>query len=219
MDGGQGKGFAGVLGLLACIALYAAVRRFFPGFSRLLLVIGIAAVVLIGLLVALVLFLALRRRKKTLAQQYEEERTAILKTGRGHLMEVRQLAMRIKNQEICRLSERICAAADKILRALKEHPEDISRVQKFFSYYLPTLGNILRKYSELEKSGVPAASAAESTIACLQNIETAMEKQYASLFEDDILDLTVEMQVLRQMCRQDGLLAEEDFPLEQQDDT
>ena len=38
-----------------------------------------------------------------------------------------------------------------------------------------------------------------------------MEKQYNNLFEDDILDLTVEMKILTQMCKKDGLLTEADF--------
>ena len=35
-----------------------------------------------------------------------------------------------------------------------------------------------------------------------------MEKLYASLFDDDKLDLTVEIETLKQIYRQDGLLAE-----------
>ena len=54
----------------------------------------------------------------------------------------------------------------------------------------------------------------ENTIDCLKNIKAAMEKQYNNLFESDILDLTVEMEVLTQICKRDGLLTDEDFQLE-----
>ena len=42
----------------------------------------------------------------------------------------------------------------------------------------------------------------------------AMEKQYNNLFENDILDLTVEMEVLTQICKRDGLLTDADFESE-----
>ena len=42
----------------------------------------------------------------------------------------------------------------------------------------------------------------------------AMEKQYNNLFEIDILDLTVEMEVLTQICKRDGLLTDADFESE-----
>ena len=49
---------------------------------------------------------------------------------------------------------------------------------------------------------------------CLENIKSAMDKQYQNLFEDDKLDLTVEMEALALACKRDGLLyadAEENF--------
>ena len=67
------------------------------------------------------------------------------------------------------------------------------------------------KYKELESSGVPTMEVTENTIDCLKNIKAAMEKQYNNLFESDILDLTVEMEVLTQICKRDGLLTDEDF--------
>ena len=36
-----------------------------------------------------------------------------------------------------------------------------------------------------------------------------MEKQYKNLFEDDALDLTVEMNALLLACKRDGLLPDE----------
>lgn len=35
-----------------------------------------------------------------------------------------------------------------------------------------------------------------------------MRKMYDSLYDDDKLDLTVEMETLKQFCKQDGLLAD-----------
>lgn len=75
--------------------------------------------------------------------------------------------MRLKNQQVRSLSEDVCGVIDKILKALKEQPEDIPTVRQFFNYYLPTFGDILLSFLRLGKSGVPAADTTEKVIACL----------------------------------------------------
>jgi hypothetical protein len=117
--------------------------------------------------------------------------------------------MKIKHPEIRKVSESICSIIDKILRTLKEQPGDVPRVGRFFYYYLPTLQSILTKYTRLESTDIPAEDTAEKTLSCLKDMESAMEKQYLNLFEDDKLDLSVEMAVMTQICKRDGLLADD----------
>ena len=209
----QHPGGAGVLGLLALAAAFWLLYKFIPSLARIFLILGGIAALGVAALVAVVLWFAFRKPKKTVKQQIAENTAAILQNGRSGLMELRRLGMRIRHQQIRRLNEEICGVADKIIRTLKEQPEDIPRIHQFIDYYLPTLGKILTKYVRLEESGVPADSITESVVSCLGDIRTAMEKQYANLFENDILDLSVEMEVLTQICKRDGLLPEEDFRL------
>ena len=61
----------------------------------------------------------------------------------------------------------------------------------------------------MENSGIPSGETAESVISCLTDIKSAMEKQYENLFEDDKLDLSVEMEVLTAVCKRDGLLEDD----------
>ena len=67
----------------------------------------------------------------------------------------------------------------------------------------------------LEESGVPADNMTLSTISCLSDIKEAMGKQYSNLFDNDMLDLSVEMEALTLVCKRDGLLTEEDFSLQE----
>lgn len=172
---------------------------------------ALAAGILVALLVVLVMFFAFRKPKAESVGTAGGEDAKVLAKGRSDLLELRQLNMRLKKRQIRSRSEEICSIVDKILQALREQPEDIPRARHFFHYYLPTMGEILRKYRVLENSGVAASDAAENVISCLEVIKEAMEKQYASLFDDDKLDLTVEIEVLKQMCRRDGLLTDDDF--------
>ncbi len=203
------SGGIGILGLAGLVAVFLILRKFVPALAKLFLILGGVAAIGVVALVVLVLFFAFRKPKKTPEQQKSEVAASTLQKGRTQLMDIRRLAMKIKHPEIRKVSESICSIIDKILRTLKEQPGDVPRVGRFFYYYLPTLQSILTKYTRLESTGIPAEDTAEKTLSCLKDMESAMEKQYLNLFEDDKLDLSVEMAVMTQICKRDGLLADD----------
>ena len=209
MENGKNTGLLGFLGLIACVALYFAARQFFPALSTLLLwIFGIAAA-LIVVLVAVVMFFAFHKPKKTPEQEKLDAQREILKKARASMMELRTASMRVKNREVQSSAQQICATLDQILKVLKEQPEDIPKARSFLNHSLPMLSGILRKYIRLEQSGAPNADVTAQTAACLQDLETAAQKQYQNLFDDDVVDITADMEVLTQLCRQNGLLEEE----------
>ena len=204
-----------IIGLVGAVAVYALLRRVLPSLADLLLAAGGIIAALLALLVGVVVYFAFRKPKGKAGESKAADPGVVLSKGRSNLMELRRMGLRVKNREIQGVNEEICGEIEKILRTLKEQPEEIPGVRKFFNYYLPTLGTILRKYIRLEESGVPAEEITRSTVSCLKDIRTAMEKQYTALFDDDILDLTAEMEALKMACRRDGLLTEEEFKLQE----
>lgn len=212
--GDRSSGVLGILGLIGAVILFFFLRRVFPSLATVLLVIGGVVVALIVILVAVVIYLAFRKPKGKDSILGTEDISAVLSKGRSNLMELRRMGMRVKHPQIRKLNEEICDTADKILRTLKEQPEDIPSVRRFLNYYLPTLGSILLKYVRLEESGVPAEHITERTISCLGDIKSAMGKQYTNLFDDDMLDLSAEMEALTLVCRRDGLLEKESLQLQ-----
>lgn len=213
--GDDSYGVWGVLGLVGCVAAFFFLRRFFPALSTVLLIIGGIILLLIVLLVVVVMYFAFRKPKGGEGKATGQEVTKVLSKGRANLMEIRRLAMRIKNQQIKGTAEEICKEAEKILRTLREQPENIPQVRQFLNYYLPTLGNILAKYGRMEEGNTLTTELSQSTLSCLGDIRSAMEKQYANLFEDDMLDLTVEMEALTIACKRDGLLTNENLQLQE----
>lgn len=213
MGDSSATGILAVVGVIGCGALYFAAKTFFPGLASFILAVLGAAVALVALLVAGVAFLAFRKPKKQPGEIANEEMNAVLSKGRSSIMEVRRLAMRVKDPRVRALSDDICGSADKIIRTLKEHPENVNQIRQFLNYYLPTLASILSKYVLLEQSGVPDADMSVKTVSFLEDISTAMDKQYASLFDDDKLDLAVEMEALTVACKRDGLIVGEEFVL------
>lgn len=197
------KGF-GPLGLIMAASLLTAVCHFIPSLRTTVVSMGMIVLIGIVVLVAVVLYFAFRKPSEEKETTAEDAAAALLAGGRTDLVQLRQLTMRVRDKEIRQAGEGVCGTIDEILKALKEQPQDIQRVRNLFTYYLPTLGGILRRYIRLEQSGISTEK--EKVLSCLGDIRTAMEKLYESLFDDDKLDLTVEMEVLEQICKRDGLL-------------
>lgn len=130
----QSSGGLGILGLIGTAVLFLILRRFSPSLSRLFLIIGIIAISCVLVLVALVLYFTFRKPKKK--PDSASNRTVLLQKGRSDLLELRQLTLRIHDQRIRKSGEEVCRVVEKILAALKEQPEDISKAHQLFSYYL-----------------------------------------------------------------------------------
>lgn len=199
---------AGILTLIGCAALYFIARRYFPGLSALLLVIG--AVLLILLIAFIVLMFFLGRSDG--GKKASDGQRSLLDDGRARLLELRRMNLRIRDKSINEAVGEVCRTIEQILTTLKQKPEKIPAVRRFFNYYLPTLTKIVQKYLGIEESGIPAEQTKASVLSGLSEIRTAMQKLYESLYDDDKLDLSVEMDVLKMICKQDGLLSDEDFP-------
>lgn len=212
MEDRKSSGILGLLGAVGCMVLFWFLKGVFPRLATLLLIIGAIILVLIVLLVVFVMCLAFSKPKGEEKKSATGDISTVIAKGRAGLLESRRTAMKIKNQQVRTIAEEICRQAEKILNTLREQPENISQVRQFLNYYLPTFGSILLKFTRMEESSTLTPELLKSTIACLGDIRTAMEKQYRNLFEDDELDLMVEMEALTIACKRDGLLADENIP-------
>lgn len=209
MKGNSGD-WLGILGFAGVLALIIAGRRVFPVLSTILLVCAALLVLVIVAIVVLALTLCRGTKKDPRQQSFSE----ILSQARGDILRVRLITLRIRHKEIQARSAEIVEEADKILRILKERPDSVPAARRFWNYYLPTAGKILEKFAYLEGNGQAGEEMAQTTAACLSEIRTVLSQQREKLFGGDILDLTAEMEVLRQMCRRDGLLTEAELPAE-----
>ena len=88
----------------------------------------------------------------------------------------------------------------------RKQKEEPAKIRQYLTYYLQTMLNIISGYERLESCDKLENDTKENVINCLQGIMEASQRQYDNLFEDDLLDLTVEMEVLTSMCKKDGLL-------------
>ena len=234
MKGKRSLGCVTGLGIvvLAIVAL-VLVNRFVPSiFAAFAWIAGIAAVILILVIVLIILLAnkATKSLKKGKAEPPKEEppktqtgtagltpeQASVLNKGRSDLLKVRKILTKIHNLEVSNAGYDICASLDKLLQALRSKPEKIPGCRQFLNYYIPTLAEVLSKYSRLESNGVVSKENTEKVINFLIDFRKASGKQYQSLFDDDKLDMTVDIEAMTIAIKRDGLL-DSDMPLPPKD--
>ena len=207
----KSSGAVGLLAIALCIGVLIAAKMFFPSlFNVLLWIIGII-IVLILALVGAVIYFAFRKPKENESDSNKAKANLVISEGRSRVMSIRRSCSAVRNTEIKNTGIKVCAQAEKILESLRKKTELIAKNRQFFTYYLPTFGSIIEKYEELEKNGLSTKDMAEKVVEHLRDMETAFRKQYESLYQGDMLDLSVEIEAMTIACKRDGLLSDADF--------
>ncbi len=137
-----------------------------------------------------------------------------LKTARQTITEEKLLATRVNDIDVRTSATKVLDIANKVVDTLATKQKKIATSQQFLNYYLPTLGVILKKFHSLEENNMATEETKASVVKYLTDIEQAMNRQYENLFNDDILDLAVEMEAMTIACKRDGLLSDDDFSVE-----
>ena len=136
-----------------------------------------------------------------------------LKLARQTITEEKLLVGRVDDTSVRDSANKVLDSANKVLETLAAKQAKIASSHQFLNYYLPTLGLILKKFKTLEESGLATDETRQKVVKYLDDIQQVMEKQYESLYSDDILDLAVEMEAMTIACKRDGLLSEEDVQM------
>lgn len=231
--------FGGLAFLIIAIIALVMVHRFVPSiFTAFAWIAGIAIVLGVGVLILILLLAnrAIRSLKgkddktktppsgnvppqtETGTANLPPEQAKVINKGRADLMNVRRILAKIHNPEISKAGLDICASLDKLLQTLRDKPEKIKGCRQFLNYYIPTLTEVLTKYQRLEANGVVTEENTEKVKNFLIDFRKASGRQYQSLFEDDKLDMTVDIEAMTIAIKRDGLLDEDFVPTPVSDD-
>ncbi|MDH3280331.1 MAG: 5-bromo-4-chloroindolyl phosphate hydrolysis family protein, partial [Gammaproteobacteria bacterium] len=118
---------------------------------------------------------------------------------------IEQANDRIKNPELNERLRRITDSARKILEVIEEDPRDLRRARKFLNTYLEGTQKVTQGYAR-------SVELAESTILkenfrkVLATVEDVFAEQYEKLLENDVLDLDVQIEVLRLQLEREGVV-------------
>ena len=103
-------------------------------------------------------------------------------------------------------------SCEKIADAVREKPQKARLCKRFLEYYLPMALKILESYVRLKEvnSGYENVEDTVDRVEdSMSTIATAFEKQVDSLYADEALDITTDLEVLESMLKSEGLAGED----------
>ena len=194
----------------AAIVLYSLIFKLFRWQHYL---IAAAVALLVGR-VAFIMAQGLDTTKEAPAQQPipktgDSAVDSLVEKGQEMLAQIRRENDLIPD---ARLSERMAQlddVADRIFRTVAEKPQNAPQIRRFMDYYLPTTLKMLagyRKMDERQLSGGEAEKTRAQIQEAMDMVVGAFEKQLNTLYQDDMMDISTDIDVLETLLRQDGLV-------------
>ncbi len=145
-------------------------------------------------------------------QAPQEQREEYISRSARILRQIRADNDLIDDEEVSRKIDRIEDLTRKIFAILDKYPEKEPQLYRFLNYYLPTTLKALESYARLEAQGIETASIRETKAKInhmLDELADGYEKQLDKLFENEYVDITADIEVMRQMLQKDGLSEDE----------
>ena len=118
----------------------------------------------------------------------------------------------IKSLDVAAKISHMEVLAARIFVCASEHPESISRTDKLFKYYFPSVMNLLNVYEDMEKQPIQGENIQKSKREIEESLDTinqALEKLFDEMFQNVAMDISSDIQVLEVMLKQDGLTEDE----------
>ena len=112
--------------------------------------------------------------------------------------------------------KKIYQTTNKIIEKVSKDKNSLKKIRTFINYYLPVTLKILEKYDEIEnqhmntKDGKEFMKTVEDKIKVIAG---AFENQLGALYQNDIVDVDAELDVLENMLKSEGYTDLEDFNL------
>ena len=128
--------------------------------------------------------------------------------GQANIRQIKEANEAITKEAISRKLDRLEEVTSKIFNYVENHPGQLSEIQKFMQYYLPTTLKLLNAYKEFDNQSVQGdniSTAKKEIENTLDTINLAFENLFDSLFEDVAMDISTDISVLETMFAQEGL--------------
>ena len=137
---------------------------------------------------------------------FQTERVATaLDKAEGYLAEMKDAALRAGDRGVMARVDRFQTTARVMFRTVEEDPRDLSAARKFLVIYLVASRDATVKFSDLFAQTRDTQTLADYD-ALLTDLEASFEAKREKLLVADRSDLDIEIEVLRDRLKRDGLL-------------
>lgn len=133
---------------------------------------------------------------------------AILEKGRKTILQIRAENKLIPDELLTKQLNQLEILCGEIFRTVHDKPDKAPQIRKFMDYYLPTTLKIVSTYrviSERGAFGSEMVQARQRIEAALGTVIQGCQKLLSKMYQDDVLDITTDIDVLEQMLKRDGL--------------
>lgn len=136
----------------------------------------------------------------------------VIDEGNEYLVKVRRINDMIPDNDEEHMSDKLYNLENimkRIFEHVGQHPEKAQDLRKFMNYYLPTTEKLLNAYVHLDAQpevGDNIKDTKKQISDALDTINTAFEKLFDDLFEEQAWDIASDISVMQTMMSQDGLM-------------
>ena len=133
---------------------------------------------------------------------------ALIEKGQELLFQIRRENALIPDPALSEQMEKMDQVTMKIFQTVAEKPQTAPQIRRAMDYYLPTALKMLQGFRKMEERGVNgenALSARQQIRSGMDIIISAFEKLLNNLYQNEILDISTDIDVLEAMLMQDGL--------------
>jgi hypothetical protein len=127
-----------------------------------------------------------------------------LQLAERQIFNIEQAGSRINQHELNERLTRIIALARDILFEIARDPRDFRRARKFLTTYLDGAERVVKGYAETHTQ-LRTPTLEDNFRRVLVTIEEVFGKQYQRLLDNDVRDLDVDMEVLENQLKSEGL--------------
>ncbi len=140
-----------------------------------------------------------------------QKQKEIMETGRRYMETIRQVNDELPDPVISEKLDKLEKVVGLIYVRLQKSPDQLASMKRFTDYYLPTTIKLVNAYREFDKSEIKTERMEASKHEIEQTLDTilfAFEQMLDSLYEEDTIDISADIQVLQTLLAQEGYVAD-----------
>ncbi len=148
-------------------------------------------------------------QQKIANQKAVDAQNPILMEGKQYICQIRKVNDLLPDAIISKKLDDLEEILTKIFAYVGQKPERLDQVHKFINYYLPTTIKLLNAYCGIEDSNITSTQTTKTKneiLDILDTIQIAFVSFFDNLYQEEALDISSDISVLKTMLHQDGLL-------------
>lgn len=139
----------------------------------------------------------------------QKEVMHLVTEGNRYVKEIRRLNDEILGADISNQLDKIEEIITSIFEIVKRKPEKRAELRKLMQYYLPMTVKVVTSYRDFENEKIPSRQLEESKKEIRETLDKvimAFEALREKIFQEEVLDVSTDLDVLETIMSQEGLI-------------